>query len=148
MSRTVIRRCPNCGKDNRVPVSRLADHGRCGACREPLPPQAEPLEVTPEEFDAIVTSAPVPVLVDFWAPWCGPCRLAAPEMAALARETAGRALVLKVNVDQNPELAARYGIQAVPSFLVFAGGRLLMQRAGLAPRNEMRRWLEQGFAAA
>lgn len=148
MVHPVIRHCPSCGKPNRVPADRLADHGRCGACRGPLPPLAEPLEVTPEEFDAIVSSSPVPVLVDFWAPWCGPCRLAAPEMAALARETAGRALVLKVNVDQNPELAARYGIQAVPSFLVFAGGRLLVQRAGLAPRSEIRRWLEQGSAAA
>lgn len=148
MVHPVIRHCPSCGKPNRVPADRLADHGRCGACRGPLPPLAEPLEVAPAEFEAIVSSSPVPVLADFWAPWCGPCRLAAPEMAALARETAGRALVLKVNVDQNPELAARYGIQAVPSFLVFDGGRLLVQRAGLAPRREIRRWLEQGSAAA
>jgi len=148
MSLALIRSCLNCGKSNRVPPSRLADHGRCGACRGPLPPLAEPLDVTAAEFDAIVSASPVPVLVDFWAPWCGPCRLAAPEMVALAREMAGRAVILEVNVDQNPGLAARFGIQSVPNFLVFAGGRLVMQRPGLAPRSEMRRWLEHGSAAA
>lgn len=143
-----IRACPVCGKANRVPPSRLADHGRCGACRAPLPPLAEPLEVAPEEFDAILSASPVPVLVDFWAPWCGPCRMAAPEMVALAREVAGSALVLEVNIDEHPGLAARYGVQSIPNFLVFSGGRLILQRSGLAPRSEMRRWLKQGAAVA
>lgn len=113
-----------------------------------MPPLAEPLDVSQAELEAVVSSSPVPVLVDFWAPWCGPCRLAVPELVALAREMAGRALVLEVNVDQHPSLAARFGIQSIPNFLVFAGGRLILQRSGLAPRSEMRRWLEQGSAAA
>lgn len=74
--------------------------------------------------------------------------MAAPEMVALAREVAGQALVLEVNIDDHPGLAARYGVQSIPNFLVFAGGRLILQRPGLAPRSEMRRWLEHGFAAA
>lgn len=105
------------------------------------------LELTTDNFDAEVKSGTL-VVVDFWAPWCGPCRMAAPELISLAREVAGRALVLEVNVDQNPGLASRYGVQSIPNFLVFSGGRLLMQRAGLVPRAEMRRWLEKAYAAA
>lgn len=147
MSPSVIRHCPGCGKANRVPAARLADHGRCGACKGLLPPLAEPLEVNAQEFNAIISSSPVPVLVDFWAPWCAPCRAAAPEMIALAREMAGRAVVVEVNVDHHPDLAARYGVQSIPNFLVFTGGRLVMQRAGLIQRSELRRWLEQSTAA-
>ncbi|HTQ05626.1 MAG TPA: thioredoxin domain-containing protein, partial [Polyangiaceae bacterium] len=92
----MVRRCSACGQDNRVPARHLAHAGRCGACKATLPPLAQPLEVDEREFDEIVASATVPVLVDFWAPWCGPCRMVAPEVAKAAEKLAGKGVVLKV----------------------------------------------------
>jgi thioredoxin 2 len=95
-----------------------------------LAPLAEPLEVDERTFDEIVSSASVPVLVDFWAPWCGPCRMVAPEVKKAAERLAGKALVLKVNTEQHPELAGRFAVQSIPTFAVFSGGRRLTQQAG------------------
>ncbi len=102
----VILACKSCGQKNRVPAKHLADTGRCGACKAPLPPLNEPLEVDPALFNEIVQNAGVPVLVDFWASWCGPCLRAAPEVARTAMEMAGHAMVLKVDTERYPELAA------------------------------------------
>ena len=142
----MIRSCSSCGTKNRVPAARLADAGRCGACKAPLPPVSEPIEADEALFDEIVSEARVPVLVDFWAAWCGPCRMTAPEVQELAREMAGKALVLKVNTEDQPSLAARYRIQSIPNFIVFREGRPVFQQAGAVPRSEMRRWLEAAGA--
>jgi thioredoxin 2 len=102
---------------------------------------AEPIEVTPTEFDEIVRESKVPVLVDFWAAWCGPCTMAAPHVAQTARDMAGRAVVLKVDTERFPDLAARYKVQGIPNFAVFAGGELRFQQAGLVDANVMKNWL-------
>jgi thioredoxin 2 len=141
MSFSVTRKCPQCSKENRVPARHLADTGRCGFCKAPLPPNDAPIEAGSEAFSDITRESPVPVLVDFWAPWCGPCKMTAPEVDAVAKEVAGKAVVLKVNTDQNPDLAARFRIQAIPTFLVMQGGNVAYQRAGAATRKEMRTWL-------
>ncbi|HMM44809.1 MAG TPA: thioredoxin domain-containing protein [Candidatus Macondimonas sp.] len=133
----MIRNCPQCGARNRIPERHLADEGRCGACKQPLPPLAEPLEVDTDLFDAIVKAAGVPVLVDFWAPWCGPCKMAGPEVAKAAERLAGRALVLKVNTEQHPELAARYQVRSIPNFALFRSGRLIWQQAGLLRHQQL-----------
>lgn len=136
-----VRNCRACGKANRIPAKHLADVGKCGACKAPLPAVAEPMEVSTSEFDEIVRESKVPVLVDFWAAWCGPCKMAAPHVAQTARDMAGRAVVLKVDTEQSPELAARYKVQGIPNFAVFVGGKLQFQQAGLVDANTMKNWI-------
>ena len=148
MSYSTTRRCDVCGATNRVSAKNLADTGRCGSCKAALPPAREPLEVGTRDFDEIVREARVPIMVDFWAAWCGPCHAAAPEVNALAREMAGRALILKVDIDAHAELAARFGVQSIPNFVVLRNGQTVFQQPGLVGRQQMRSWLESAGARA
>jgi thioredoxin 2 len=124
--------CAACGAVNRVPAERLADDPVCGRCGHALL-AGVPVELTDANFDAVVGKTELPVLVDFWAPWCGPCRMMAPAFAQAAAQTKGRALLVKVNSDDNPRLAARFGIRSIPTLVRLDGGRETARQAGAVP---------------
>ena len=143
---TVIR-CPQCGANNRVALDRLRQQQApvCGQCKTPLPLSAEPLVVTDQSFPSEVERSALPVLVDFWAAWCGPCRMIAPVIEELAREMAGRVRITKLNIDDNPLTARRFGVSSIPTLLIFKAGREVERLVGVHPKTEitqrLQRWL-------
>jgi thioredoxin 2 len=141
----VILTCTSCGKRNRVPFG--GKEARCGDCRTALPSASEPIEVPDAaSFDALVRSSSLPVVVDFWAPWCGPCRMVAPELARVAANNAGKYLVVKVNTDEIPELGDRFGIRSIPTMAVFAHGREAARTSGARPAGDIEAFVRQAVS--
>lgn len=139
----MIRKCESCGQQNRVPAKHVTHTGRCGKCHAALAPLSTPWEVSPQEFREVIQSVKVPVLVDFWADWCGPCKMAAPHVQKVAAAWAGRAVVLKVDTQAHPELASEFKVSGIPHFVVLKEGRSVQQHSGLVDHRQMGRWLEQ-----
>ena len=139
--------CANCGAKNRVPRSKLEQGLQpvCGRCGKPLVIGVEPLQVTDASFATDVEGSALPVLLDAWAPWCGPCKMIAPIVHDLAAEMAGRVRVAQLNVDENPMTASRFQISSIPSLLVFRGGREVDRLVGVQPKSEITRRLERAL---
>ncbi|MFE1378067.1 thioredoxin [Streptomyces sp. NPDC058740] len=141
-TRTTTVTCPNCGRGNRIPEA-AEGRPRCGHCKQPLPWL---VDAGDDDFAEVVERAAVPVVVDLWTTWCGPCRMVSPALEQVARDLAGRIKLVKVDVDRNPQLSRRFDVQAVPTLLVLDKGETIARQAGAAPAHVLRAWVEQAMA--
>jgi thioredoxin 2 len=143
MPRATTVECTSCGTKNRVPA--VADGvPRCGKCRTALP---WVVDATDKEFHAVVDESSLPVLIDVWAPWCGPCRKVSPALEKLAREMAGKLKLVKVNADDNPEVSRRFDVQSIPTLVILDHGTVVDQQIGALPGPQLRSWLHSMIPA-
>jgi thioredoxin 2 len=134
--------CPYCGRTNRIPAA-ASGHPRCGNCKRDLP---WIVDAGDDDFGVVAEQSPVPALIDFWAAWCGPCRMVSPVLDKLARERAGRIKLVKVDVDRAPRLSSRFDVQAIPTLMIIVGGKVVARQAGAAPAQALRSWLDGALA--
>ncbi len=136
-------RCASCGAFNRVPENHPGGAPTCGKCKAALDLSGAPQAVDAAAFERTVAGSPVPVVVDFWAPWCGPCRMAAPILEQIGKEQAGKVVVLKVNTDEHPQPSAKMGVRGIPTFIVFKDGVERARQSGVSSAAAMSQWVSR-----
>jgi thioredoxin 2 len=142
--RGIVVACHSCGQKNRLVFERIGETVRCAKCKNPLESPREPIELrSSADFDRLISRSSLPVVVDYWAPWCGPCRMVAPELQKVAARQAGRVVVVKVNTDELSDLGERFGIRSIPTLAVFAGGREVTRMAGARPAEQIEALIEK-----
>src|SRR5476649_961803 len=147
--RGIVVPCASCGKNNRLAYEHLGDAARCGECKTALTAPAFPVEMRQTaDFDRLIAQSSLPVVVDYWAPWCGPCRMVAPELQKVATRQAGKILVVKVNTDELSDLGQRYSIRSIPTLAIFAGCKEIARTTGARPAPEIEAFIAQSVAAA
>ena len=139
---SVIVCCPTCDKLNRVPTNKLNDKPICGVCKSPLF-TGSPIELSMNNFNNHVSKSGIPVLVDFWAPWCGPCKMMTPVLKQAANQLEPNIRIVKVNTEENQNLAAKFGIQSIPTLILFKNGREIARQSGAMPLPALTNWLNQ-----
>jgi thioredoxin 2 len=149
MSEKQVIRCPSCGANNRVDPEKIAQghEAVCARCKKPLPVSSKPVTVTDATFAPEVERSTLPVLLDLWAPWCGPCRMIAPVLEELAAAMAGRVRIAKLNIDENQATAARFNVRSIPTLLILKSGREVDRLVGVLPKSEIARHLEQALGS-
>ena len=140
MSDTLIVVCPRCDSPNRLPAARLAEGGQCGKCKKPLF-EGHPLELNSGNFDRHLSRSELPLVVDFWAPWCAPCRAMAPAFENAARTLEPNIRLAKINTENEPQIAARFNIRSIPTLAIFQGGREIIRQSGALDEANLIRWI-------
>lgn len=144
MSTPLTVPCPHCAALNRVPEDRLGQHPVCGRCKQPLF-EGRPMALDANNFDAVATRGDLPVVIDFWAPWCGPCRSFAPIFEDVAEERSGKMRFVKVNTEAEPELSARFRIRSIPTIMIFKNGEVIDMLNGAVPKAPFESWLNESL---